>query len=284
MRPEFIDIPTPLPHRLAYYAWGNPQAPETVVCVHGLTRNSRDFDFLAATLSTRYRVICPDIAGRGKSDPLADPAQYHYLTYLSDMQHLLASLGLKRVHWVGTSMGGIIGMMMAGALPGLIQSMTLNDIGCLIPAAGLKRIFSYAGVNTSFPDRASAESALRTNMATFGITDEAHWRHIFEHSLLAGPDGMIRMAYDPLITSGFPKPDAVADVNLWAAWDAVKPLPTLLLRGEHSDILTRETALQMREMHPSLTLHEIPATGHAPMLMQGEQIKLLADWLGRANG
>ncbi len=278
---QYCNIPatdTIAAHRLAYYDWGDKTADKTVLCVHGLTRNARDFDFLAKALDSNYRVISVDIAGRGKSHYLSDPASYNYTTYATDMATFIHILGLKDIHWVGTSMGGIIGMMLINMLPGVIRSLTLNDIGCLIPASGLKRILAYAGNNTIFETRSLAEQALRSNCQSFGITNEEHWQHLFVHSIIE-ENGKIRLAYDPHITDSLPPADKAEDVEMWPMWEAVSKIPTLLIRGENSDILLRETALNMQTTHPQLTLAEIANTGHAPMLMDDAQIKLIREWL-----
>lgn len=283
MKEYSLIIETPSPHKLVYYEWGDSHAAETILCLHGLTRNARDFDFLAQALSAHYRVICVDMPGRGKSGRLADPLQYNYLTYLADIQFLIAALQLKSFHWVGTSMGGILGMMLVNALPGAMRSLVLNDIGCLIPATGLKRILGYAGVKMHFNTMQEAQKALRENMATFGIANEQHWQHIFLHSLVAQTDGTVRMAYDPAIIASFPQTQEIVDVNLWGTWEAVAKIPTLLLRGADSDILPADVASQMQALHPRLTRHDIVNTGHAPMLMEYDQIKLVENWLDRTN-
>lgn len=267
------------PHTLACYQWGNPDAKNTIICLHGLTRNARDFDFLAQALASDCRVLCPDMPGRGKSGKLANPAGYNYTTYVADMQYLLASLRLSRVHWVGTSMGGIIGMMLANAHPGLIQSLTLNDVGCLIPAAGLKRILSYAGVKMQFATRAEAEATLRDICKPFGIHDEKHWQHLFTYSLEDMLGGGVRFAYDANIVMPFAKDSPVMDVNLWPLWPMMTAVPILLIHGAQSDILTHGTALSMQEQHPNLTLYEVADAGHAPALMADEQITFIKQWM-----
>lgn len=289
MQPQklIFDIPSvtlpnqerPIPaHRVACHEWGNPDADYTVLCVHGLTRNSRDFDFLARSLSSRYRVLCPDMPGRGSSQWLTDPTTYAYPTYINDILFIIHTLKITKIHWVGTSMGGIIGMMMAGLAPGILQSMILNDIGCLIPKAGLMRIFEYVGVKTYFANRVAAEAALRDIFQPFGITKEEHWQHFFTHSLQE-KDGGFALAYDPAIAMNFPKKEEVQDIDLWPFWESLMPLPCLLIRGEKSDLLTRDTALSMMEKHPHLTLHEVPNTGHAPTLMDEREIGLISNWL-----
>lgn len=283
MQPEtfFHDIAasenTPA-HRIAYYSWGNSAAEQTIICVHGLTRNGRDFDFFASALSDKYRIICPDMPGRGESDYLANPAAYNSATYLVDILSLLTALKITKTHWIGTSMGGIIGMIMANTIPGLIRSLTLNDVGMLIPAAALKRIMSYAGVNTNFATRAEAEAALRANCSPFGIKSEINWQHIFTYGIVED-NGKFRLNYDPKIMIAFANPEKVEDANMWGLLEGVSKIPTLLIRGADSDLLTRDTALQMKEKIPGLTLYEVAGAGHAPALMEDDQISFIKNWL-----
>jgi len=269
-------------HRVVCYQWGNDNAPRTVLCVHGLTRNGRDFDFLSRALVENYRVICPDMPGRGESDWLANPLGYNYPAYVADMGFIIKSLGLTQVDWVGTSMGGIIGMMMANAVPGLIRALVLNDIGCVLSAAGIKRIMSYPASKNPCPSRAEAEATMRERCATFGIREEAHWQHMFTYGLQE-KNGCWRAAYDPAIMAAYStdrdKEAAVADLDLWGLWEAVTKIPVLLIRGAESDLLSRETALAMQSRHPNLTLREIPGCGHAPALMEDSQIMMVKDWL-----
>lgn len=263
------------------WRWGDKNAARTVLCVHGLTRNGRDFDFLAQLLAEEYQVICPDIPGRGESPGFSNPLLYNYQTYIFDLQCLLTAFHLPQVHWIGTSMGGILGMMMANAMPGVIQSLVLNDVGCTVSREGLARILSYAGVRMEFDTRAEAEEELRRICAPFGITEETHWRHLFAYSLYERADGKIAFAYDPAIVAGLQPPpqEAIQDIQLWPLWELVKPIRTLLIRGEHSDILTRETASAMQAMHPQFTFYEVPGAGHAPALMAGDQIQRVRNWL-----
>jgi len=265
-------------HKIAAYEWGMRSNPNHVICMHGLTRNGRDFDYLANALAKNFHVICIDMPGRRLSDTLP-PSGYNYSTYLADTLFTLSKLELFNVHMVGTSMGGIIGMTLTNTAPGLIRSLTLNDIGCMIPAQGLKRILSYAGVNMIFSSRAEAEAALRNNCKTFGIRNEEDWQHFIAHSLVTKQDGTTTFAYDPAITAGFPKADAVEDTNMWGLWEGLSKVKTLLIRGAESDILTRETALQMKEKHTALTLYEVAGAGHAPALMAKDQIDVIENWL-----
>jgi pimeloyl-ACP methyl ester carboxylesterase len=286
MQPERLTFTIPanqalkLPvHQLVCWQWGSPKAAKTVLCVHGLTRNGRDFDFLAAALANDFRVLCPDMSGRGESQWLPNAASYHYPTYGADILWMLAILGVAKVHWVGTSMGGIIALVMGAALQGRLASLTLNDVGCIIPAAGLKRILSYVGTQTSFATRAEAEATLRKNCASFGMKSDAAWQNMFAHSIQQTPEGTFRLAYDPAISRAFPKPDDIQDVDLWPFWPAMAGVPILVVRGAESDILLRETALEMKEKHPALILHEVEGAGHAPALTEKEDIDFIHQWL-----
>ncbi len=283
----FLDVPIisgATTHRLALYEWGADNKRGTVFCVHGLTRNGRDFDTIASALANEYRVISLDVAGRGKSQWHNDHALYNYAEYLSDIGHIVSKLSLSDLHWIGTSMGGIMGMMVAGNFPKLLKTLTLNDIGCLIPKEGLIRIAGYVGSATNFATRALAEEELRCRCAPYGIDSEERWQNLFNHSIDENPDGSAKLAYDPAIAKNLSLPGKpIEDVNLWPLWEAVKTVPTLIIRGKESDLLTHETALQMLESHPNCKLLEIDGVGHAPALMDELQIGTVRDFLLR-NG
>ena len=263
-------------HHLAYTEWAGPPGARTVLCVHGLTRNGRDFDALAATLSRRFRVVCPDVAGRGKSDWLSHPEDYGYPLYLSDMAALIARLGVAEIDWVGTSMGGLIGMMMA-AQPGTpIRRLIVNDIGPLIAVEGLQRIATYVGADPVFADLGELEAYLRAVSASFGTLSDAQWRHMAEHGARRRPDGTLGRAYDPAIAEAFKA--VTGDVDLWPVWDAIR-CPTLVLRGAESDLLRAVDAAAMTRRGPKARIVELPGIGHAPSLMTDEQIAIVEDFL-----
>jgi len=268
-------------HRLACWQWGDANASRTLLCVHGVTRNGRDFDFLARALCNDYRILCPDMPGRGQSEWLKDIKAYNNATYAADILYVLDQLKITRTDWVGTSMGGIIAMLVANMRPGLIGRLVLNDIGCIVSAAGLKRILAYAGTPEIFSTRAEAEAALRERFTTFGIKSEAHWQQLFAHSFQETAGG-IRFACDPAVIASISPDDLAEDIDLWPLWQAVTAIPVLLVRGEESDILSRQTALNMQSRHPRLTLREISHTGHAPALMEDAQITMISDWLNHA--
>lgn len=263
-------------YRLAFTEWG-ASAGRTIVCVHGLTRNGRDFDPLAAALAPYGRVICPDMPGRGRSGLLAEAGDYAYPTYVAAAAALLARLGADEVDWVGTSMGGIIGMFLA-AMPGSpIRRLVLNDIGAVIATDGLKRLGTYVGRDASFSDLDALERALRRIAATFGPLTDAQWRHLARHSAWTRPDGTLGWAYDGRIGDAFQGGEP-RDVDLWATWDAITA-PTLLVRGADSDILRHDDAVAMTGRGPRARLVELPGIGHAPALMADDQIALVRDFL-----
>ena len=263
-------------HRLAYVEWGVDRARPPVLCVHGLTRNGRDFDVLAAELAgAGRRVVCPDVAGRGRSDRLANPALYGYPQYLGDAAALIARLDAPVVDWVGTSMGGLIGMMLAAQPNTPIRRLVLNDVGPFIPKAALERIGSYVGLDPVFADLAALEAHLRRVHAPFGPLSDGQWAHLARHSAWPRPDGTLGLAYDPGIAAAFT--GALNDVDLWAVWGMIR-CPILVIRGAESDLLTAETAARMAA-RPDTTLLTIPGCGHAPALMDPDQTGPIRDWL-----
>lgn len=263
--------------RMAYTEWGDPANPRVVICVHGLTRNGRDFDVLAAALSKSHRVLCPDVLGRGLSDWLPTPEGYANPAYAADLVTLLARTGVESVDWVGTSMGGLIGMILASLPEPPITRMVLNDVGAVVPLASLQRIGAYLGQDPSFADLAALEQGLRQTHASFGPLTDAEWRHLAEHSARSKTDGTLGYAYDPAIKAAFAAlPEA--DVELWPLWEAIK-LPVLVIRGAESDLLLPEVVEGMRRRGPGCTVAEIAGAGHAPALMAADQVKLVIDWL-----
>lgn len=261
-------------HRLRYFEWGARDA-DVVICVHGLTRNAHDFDRLADRLADRYRVVAVDMVGRGGSDWLGDPAGYTYAQYQADMNALLARLDVERVHWIGTSMGGLVGMFLA-ALPGTpIASLLLNDVGPIIPKAALQRIVGYTG-DARFASLPELERDMRTVLAPFGPLSDEEWAHLARHGHRVRPDGALAWAYDPAIAENLKRD--VADVNLWRYWDKVS-CPTLVLHGAESDLLSAETALEMQKRGPRARVVTFPGIGHAPALMAEDQLEVVAKWL-----
>lgn len=266
-------------HHMRFVEWQAMGAERTVLCVHGLTRNGRDFDRLAQVLARRSRVVCPDVVGRGKSDWLAQSASYTYPQYLADMTALIARLGVSEVDWIGTSMGGLIGMMLAAQPNTPLRRLVLNDVGPFIPRAAVERIGSYVGRDPRFATLHEVETYLRQVLAPFGPLSDADWSHLAEHGHRRYPDGTLGLAYDPAIGDPFRQP--ASDVVLWPLWDAIK-IPVLLLRGAQSDLLLPETAREMTVRGPRTRLVEFPGIGHAPALMAADQIATVVDWLATA--
>jgi len=268
-------------HRIHYTDWGDPGAERIVICVHGLTRNGRDFDDLARALMPDFRVICPDIAGRGRSDWLYAKEDYGYPQYCADMSALIARVtaGGKpvKIHWVGTSMGGIIGLLLASRSDSPIVKLVLNDVGTLIPKAALERIGAYVGQDPRFRTLGEMEVMMRIVCAPFGPLTDAQWRHLTETGAKQHDNGSWGMSYDPGIGLPFRK-GPMADVDLWQFWDSVA-CPTLLLRGAQSDLLLKENAIAMTRRGPKPELVEFDGVGHPPMLMAGDQIKVVREFL-----
>lgn len=265
-------------HRMAYTEWGARDNPRVLICVHGLTRNGRDFDALANALSTHYRVICPDVVGRGMSSHLRDPAGYAIPQYVADMVTLIARLNVDSVHWLGTSMGGLIGMALAAQPASPIRRLVLNDVGPLLRAEALRRIGEYVGANPSWASFAEADTYIRQISEPFGALTEAQWHHLSETSLRHDPDGRWRFRYDPDIAVPFKTAFGGQDVDLWPVYEAIG-CSTLVIRGERSDLLDRDTWQAMRERGPRAQLAEVPAVGHAPMFQDEAQISLVRDFL-----
>jgi pimeloyl-ACP methyl ester carboxylesterase len=262
-------------HSLAWTEWGPEDGPP-VVCVHGLTRNARDFDVLAAALAARgHRVLCPDLPGRGASEWLAVPALYTPPAYVVALAHLLARLD-GPVDWVGTSLGGICGMMVAAGEGNPIGRLVLNDIGSRVPAEAAARIATYVQQSLAFDDLAALEAHLRQVHAPFGPLSDADWRHMAKHSHRILPDGRFGMHYDPAIAVPFVTAPTGA-VDLAVVWARVT-VPVLLLRGAESDILEEEVAAEMA-MRLGVRRVTLPGIGHAPGLTTAEQVALVADFL-----
>ena len=263
---------------LHYTEWG-AQHGETVVAWHGLARTGRDMDDLAGHLSQRYRVICPDTIGRGLSQWSPDPENEYCLAfYVKQAVSLVNQLGLDRFHWIGTSMGGAIGTLAAaGALRGRLRRLVLNDNGPELAAAAIERIRSYAGAPASFATVTELEQYFRTIYKPFGWLSDAQWRRLTETSTRRLPNGRVTPHYDPAMMMQFTR--HADEYTLWDAWDTLE-LPVLCLRGEHSDLLLRETADAMRSRGPRSVVVEIPGCGHAPALNTPEQFALIERFFG----
>ena len=257
-------------HRVAYYEWGAPDNPRVVICVHGLTRNGRDFDALAEALAPTHRVLAVDMPGRGRSEWLRDPLDYGFPTYLTTLTALIARAGVDDVDWVGTSMGGLLGIVVA-AQPGTpIRRLVVNDVGPAIEPAALQRIGTYVGANPTFDSFAECEQYIRTTFATFGALESDQWQALTHASVAQNGEGRWILQYDPQIAVPFRANPAPPD--LWATWDAIR-VPTLVLRGRDSDLLSASTALEMTRRGPRARLLEFPGVGHAPPLLSPAEIE-----------
>ncbi len=270
-------------HRMAYVEWGDARNRDVLVCVHGLTRSGRDFDDLARALCGQFRVVCPDLAGRGDSDRLPDPMLYGVPQYLADMVTLIARLDCEALSWVGTSLGGLVGMALAAQSGNPIKKLVLNDAGPVVSRVSLERIASYLGVIPDFPTLDKAEQYVRTISAPFGTHSDAQWRTLTERWVRQQPDGIWRPHYDPRMALAYraslPKE---GDLELWSFYDAIR-CPTLVLRGELSDLLSRDTAGAMAQRGPKAKVVEIRGVGHAPTLMHADQIAVVRDFLLQAD-
>ena len=268
-------------HRMAYTEWGDPQNPRVLICVHGLARCGRDFDFLGQSLSGEYRVVCPDVVGRGRSDWLKIKALYGIPQYVADMVTLIARLAVESVHWVGTSMGGMIGSALAAQENSPIARLVLNDVGPVITYTSVQRIDQTFGKVNSFDSFEQAEQHVREVSATFGKFSDAQWRHLTEHVVRATTDGKIEYRRDLGITETFKKTLQEMqgkDLEMWPLYDAIR-CPTLVLRGALSDLLLPETVAQMAQRGPHAKVVEIPDVGHAPMLMDQAQVAVVREFL-----
>jgi pimeloyl-ACP methyl ester carboxylesterase len=266
---------------LAYWEWDGPAGAPTAICVHGLTRNGRDFDSLAEALAARFRVVCPDMPGRGRSDWLDDPKAYGFPFYLTALGALFARLDVPAVHWVGTSMGGLLGMLIASLPKSPVRSLVLNDIGPVLSKDGLERIGRYAGRDPAFSNRQELEDYLRDVHAGFGPLSDAQWRHLAAHSGRTREDGRLGLAYDPKIGEAFRPAEgdtALRDVDFWAFYDQIR-CPTLVLRGAQSDLLRGTDATAMSRRGPNAQIIEFAGVGHAPALMADDQIAAVRDFL-----
>lgn len=269
-------------HRMAYKEWGDPQNRQVLVCVHGLTRVSDDFDRLAAELERDYRVICPDVVGRGRSDRLLSAQHYHVPQYMSDMVTLLARADADTVHWVGTSMGGLVGMALASLPETPVAKLVLNDVGPAINSQALSRIGSYVGQDLRFDTFEEAARHIREISAPFGPHSDDEWRKLAMDVLRRDVDGKWMKHYDLRIVEAFrtitPEIAAQAEEASWRAYDAIR-CPTLLLRGAQSDLLTQQTAKAMTERGPRARLVEFAGVGHAPTLLHDDQIAAVRQFL-----
>lgn len=280
--------------RVAYWQWGDPAAGHVVVCVHGLSRQGRDFDVLAQALVARapgpLRMVCPDVAGRGESDWLKDPMGYQLPQYAADMVALLAQLHwqapVRTLDWVGTSMGGLIGLAIAGTpglpLPTPVRRLVLNDVGPVIQWQALARIGTYLGKSGRFDSVQQAADAMWAISTSFGPHTPEQWLALSQAMVKPAPEGGVVLHYDPAISVPFgaltEESAAQGQASLWQLYDQVQAR-TLLTRGAQSDLLSAETAQAMAVRGPRARLVEFEGVGHAPTLVTDNQVEVVASFL-----
>jgi len=270
-------------HGMAYWQWerAGGASDRVLVCAHGVSRQGRDFDVLARAMQDAYRVVCPDVVGRGESDRLADPKGYALPTYVADMVTLFARLDAQTLHWFGTSMGGLIGIALAALPNSPIARLVLNDVGPTIDPAGLARIGEYIGKPMTWASEDEAADYLLTISQGFGPHSREQWMAL-TRPMLRRDGGCFRLHYDPAICAALravtPEIAAAGEAALWAAYDRIR-CPTLVLRGAASDVLSRETAAAMAARGPRPRVHEFAGVGHAPTIVAAEQVAVVRDFL-----
>ena len=279
-------------HRMAWWEWGNPEAAHVIVCAHGLSRQGRDFDVLAQALVARgganVRVVCPDVVGRGKSDWLKDPMGYQIPNYAADMLVMLAQLKPSKLDWIGTSMGGLIGVVVAGQpgllLPAPIRRLVLNDVGPVIQWEALQRIGLYLGNAPRFASLEQAATAMWAISTSFGPHTKEQWLELSRHMVkpVSDAQGGVALHYDPAIAVPFKtitkESAAAVEAAVWSLYDNIQA-DTLLVRGAVSDLLTKDTAIQMTQRGPKARLVEFEGVGHAPTLIATDQVKTTVDFI-----
>ena len=263
-------------HRVVYDEWGDPDNARVVVCVHGIGRNARDFADLAAALVVTHRVISVDMPGRGRSQWLADPHDYVFPTYLTVLTALIARSGAASVDWVGTSMGGLLGIVLAAQPNTPVARLVVNDVGPAIEPAALERIRGYFGLDPTFATFEEIAQYIRTVSAPFGPHTDEQWDRLTRSNVRQRPDGRWGLGYDPGIAVPFRA--AAAPPDLWGLWDTIR-CPTLVVRGKDSDLLSAATAAQMATRGPKPAIVEFAGVGHAPMLLTADQIDPVARFL-----
>jgi pimeloyl-ACP methyl ester carboxylesterase len=265
-------------HALHYTEWGRRNAARTVVCVHGYSGNSRDFDVLAKVLARDARVICLDVAGRGESDWLPSPLHYHFGQFIADIEALIAHLEVKEVDWVGTSMGGLLGMLLASRASSPVRRLVINDVGAFVPMDALAQIGRNLQAPARFDSLAQVEAHLRHTHREWGEITDAQYRHLTKHHARATADGGFRLHYDPQITRLIQPFPLAPGVFFWDTWYRVQ-CPVLLVRGDRSEVLPAAVADAMLEIKPGTELVEIPGAGHAPALMSPLETGIVREFL-----
>ena len=296
---NYLGVSTEGFHQIAYSEWGHPDPTQsTVICSHGFQRNKHDFDALADYLSKQGRhVFCPDTVGRGKSDWLQKPQHYTFEQYIADMTALIARTTATQIDWIGTSMGGLIGMMMASVPNSPIKRLVLNDISPQIPIQGLRRLSKYTNTGPTFSNQEEAKHYLKIIYASFGNLSEAQWDTFTENSVERNSSGMYVATFDPNIAQSKTKEHLwwelvhhphkalegiLFDIDLWSIWLKIK-CPVLIIHGLHSDILLPEHIAKMQRTHPNTDLMVVENAGHAPALLDLAEHKKIGDWLNKTQ-
>lgn len=269
-------------HYMAYKEWGDPHNPRVLICVHGLTRVSDDFDVLAQALGDTYRVVCPDIVGRGKSGWLRDPHHYTVPQYVADIITLIARLDVPTVDFIGTSMGGLIGMCLASMPDNPVGKLILNDIGPAMDSKALRRIGQYLSQTVTFDTLDEATQFIKSISLPFGPHTDAQWHKLATDVLVQDKNGKWTRDYDPGLAVPYQlmssQDDKHNEALLWAVYDAIH-CPTLLVRGKESDLLSESVARSMTQRGPRARLIELDGIGHAPTFVQDDQIGIVREFL-----
>jgi pimeloyl-ACP methyl ester carboxylesterase len=268
-------------HNLHYTEWGRRNNRRTVVCAHGYSGNARDFDVLARVLAQDARVLCIDVAGRGESDWLASPLHYHFGQFVADIDSVLAHAGADEVDWVGTSMGGLLGMLMASRIASPVRRLVLNDIGAFLPMEALQQISRNLHAPTRFDSMGAVEAHLRHTHRDWGDISDAQYRHLAKHHARPTGDGGLRIHFDPQITRLIQPFPLAPGIFFWDTWYRVL-CPALLIRGDRSEVLPLSVAETMMEVKPGTQLIEIPGAGHAPALMSPLETGIVREFLDDA--
>lgn len=266
-------------HKISYLEFGNPSNENVIICTHGLTRNCYDFVKIATALSNNFRVIALTYPGRGNSDYFKDKSHYNYPVYIKETIFFLEKLAIKKLFWLGTSMGGIIGMVLASRCPELFKGLILNDIGPFIPASNLARIGKYAAQNPYFDDLIAAKQHLKMIYSQFGIIDENDWDYITKYSFKKTPEGKYQMNYDPSVVHSMKTRKKPKDVSIWSVWHKIS-CPLMVIHGAKSDILQQPT-VEMMKRTKDFQLYTVSYAGHAPALMSVDQITAIKLWLSK---
>ncbi|MES2215182.1 MAG: alpha/beta hydrolase [Pseudomonadota bacterium] len=270
-------------HRVSYLEFGDPNNKEVALCIHGISRNAHDFDYLSQALSKDFRVISINMPGRGSSEWFKNAKYYNYHTYIHDILHILKKLRIPSVHYVGTSMGGLIGMAIATYYRKYIKTLVINDVGPEIPKSTIVRMEKYLGLDPVFDTEDAAKVHMKMILKNFGISEDVHWDYITKNSIALRSDGKYRLHYDPRVLEGKSeerRPSRYHDQNfidLWYIWHKVIH-PLLLIHGENSDILLSSTIAKMQSTR-DFDIHRVANAGHAPALFDVKDIEVIHKWL-----